>query len=92
MTTDEDGTPAACDRYEIRLRGRLDARWAALLDGMALTHEPDGTTVLRGRVADQAALHGVLARLRDLGLPLISVAQVDPTLPGTAHPDTPTGD
>jgi len=92
MTTDEDGTPAASDRYEIRLRGRLDARWAALLDGMTLTHEPDGTTVLQGRVADQAALHGVLARLRDIGLPLISVAQVDPTLSDTAHPDTPTGD
>lgn len=61
------------DRYEIRLQGRLDERWAAWFDGMAIDLEPGGVTVLRGPVADQAALHGLLARLRDLGLPLISV-------------------
>jgi RimJ/RimL family protein N-acetyltransferase len=61
------------DRYEIRVRGRLDGRWAAWFDDMTLdTSEPE-VTVLRGRVADQAALHGLLARLRDLGLPLVSV-------------------
>ena len=59
--------------YEIRLDGRLDERWAAWFDGMSIDTEPGGVTVLRGRVADQAALHGLLARLRDLGLPLISV-------------------
>ena len=64
-------------RYEIRLQGRLDDRWEAWFDGMTLTHGADGTTVLRGPVADQAALHGVLARLRDLGLPLISVRQME---------------
>ena len=64
-------------RYEIRLRGRLDHRRAAWFDGMTLTHGDDGTTVLRGPVEDQAALHGVLARLRDLGLPLISVRQME---------------
>jgi hypothetical protein len=61
--------------YEIRLEGRLDARWAARFDGLYLTHER-GTTVLTGPVADQAALHGLLNNVRDLGLPLISVTRV----------------
>ena len=64
--------------YEIRLQGHLDGRWAAWFDGLSLRHEGDGTTVLRGPVADQAALHGLLARVRDLGLPLIAVSQVGP--------------
>lgn len=63
--------------YEIRLQGRLDAHWSTWFDGMSLTPGADGTTVLQGPVADQAALHGVLARLRDLGLPLISVRQME---------------
>ena len=61
--------------YEIRLDGRLDPRWATRFDGMTLTYD-DGTTVLEGLVADQAALHGVLQRLRDLGLPLVSLTRV----------------
>jgi hypothetical protein len=65
------------DWYEIRLQGRLDHRWAAWLDGLDLFHADDGTTVLRGQVADQAALHGLLTKLRDLGLPLISLTPVD---------------
>ena len=60
-------------RYEIRIKGHLDARWAAWFDGLALAHGSDGTTVLDGPVADQAALHGLLQKIRDLGLPLISV-------------------
>jgi hypothetical protein len=60
-------------RYEIRLDGRLDPRWAAWFDGLTLTSDSDGTTALRGVVLDQAALHGLLQRLRDVGLPLISV-------------------
>lgn len=67
-TTNEPGW------YEIRLQGHLDERWAAWFDGMTVEPRPDGVTVLRGRVADQAALHGMLARLRDLGVPLLSVA------------------
>ena len=63
--------------YEIRIHGRLDARWTARFDGMSMRDEPDGTTVLRGPVTDQAALHGLISRIRDLGLPLISVAQVE---------------
>jgi hypothetical protein len=64
--------------YEIRLQGHLDARWAAWFDGMTLTREGDGTTHLRGPVADQAALHGLLQRVRDLGLSLLAVRQIDP--------------
>jgi hypothetical protein len=65
-------------RYEIRLTGHLDAHWAAWFDGLAVSHESDGTTVIIGRIADQAALHGVLQRVRDLGLPLVSVARLEP--------------
>jgi len=60
-------------RYEIRLKGRLDSSWAEWLGGMSLTHASDGTTVLVGPVVDQAALHGLLQKLRDLGITLISV-------------------
>jgi hypothetical protein len=63
--------------YEIRLDARLDPRWAASFDGFDLEPGENGSTVLRGRVADQAALHGVLHRVRDIGVPIISVAQVD---------------
>ena len=65
-------------RYEIRLEGHLDARWSAWFDGLALTHDSDGTTVIQGRLVDQAALHGVLQKVRDLGLPLVSVTHVEP--------------
>jgi len=74
-------------RYEIRLTGHLDARWAAWFDGLTVGHESDGTTVLSGPTADQAALHGVIQRVRDLGLPLISVTQVE-----TDRPDPPITD
>jgi len=60
-------------RYEIRIKGHLDTRWAAWFEGMSLTHATDGTTALCGVVADQAELHGLLQKLRDLGVPLISV-------------------
>jgi hypothetical protein len=62
--------------YEIRIEGHLETRWAAWFDGLALTHETDGTTVLHGPVVDQAALHGLLQKVRDLGLPLVSVIDV----------------
>jgi hypothetical protein len=64
--------------YEIRLNGHLEARWTAWFDGLSLTQESDGTTVIRGSVIDQAALHGLLSKVRDLGLPLIAVKQLDP--------------
>lgn len=66
-------------RYEIRLKGHLDDRWADWFDGLTLTRDDDDTTLLRGPVVDQAALHGLLRRVRDLGLPLVSVIQVEPT-------------
>jgi len=65
-------------RYEIRLQGHLDTRWAAWFDGLSLAHQSDGTTAIYGSVVDQAALHGLLSKVRDLGLPLIAVRQVDP--------------
>ncbi len=65
-------------RYELRLKGHLDARWAVRFDGLNFTHERDGTTILSGPVVDQAALHGVLKTVRDLGLPLLSVLHIGP--------------
>ena len=59
--------------YEIRLKGHLEPRWADWFDGLTLTQESDGTTVLSGSVVDQTALHGLLGKVRDLGLPLIAV-------------------
>jgi hypothetical protein len=71
-------------RYEIRLKGHLDTRWAAWFDGLALTRDSDGTTIIHGSVADQAALHGLLQKVRDLGLPLVSVTQVEPDQPNAS--------
>lgn len=76
-------------RYDIRLRGHLDAHWAAWFDGSTVSHESDGTTVISGHIADQAALHGLLQRVRDLGLPLISVTRFDSDQPPPASPDAP---
>jgi hypothetical protein len=69
---DHDGTA----RYEIRIEGHLDDRWAAWFEGLTLTREADGATLLTGSVVDQAALHGLLRQVRDLGMPLISVIRV----------------
>jgi hypothetical protein len=77
MTETTRGRSSDSSRYEIRIGGRLAPRWATWFDGMTLTTAGDGTTVLSGPVADQAALHGVLARIRDLGLPLIAVTRLD---------------
>jgi hypothetical protein len=63
------------DWYRIRIQGHLDQRWSSWFDGLALTRDADGTTVIRGRVTDQAALHGLLTKVRDLGLPLVSVTR-----------------
>jgi hypothetical protein len=73
---DHDGT----QQYEIRVRGHLGARWSAWFDGLSLTNEGDGITVIRGPVVDQAALHGVLHKLRDVGIPLVSLKQLQPDL------------
>ena len=63
-------------QYEIRIQGHLDPRWEAWFDGLIITTEDDGTTTIHGPIADQAALHGLLQKLRDLGLPLISVQPI----------------
>lgn len=63
--------------YELRVEGHLDEHWSGSFDGMALVREDGGTTTLRGLVADQAALHGHLAKVRDLGATLISVEVID---------------
>jgi hypothetical protein len=72
------------ERYEIRVQGHLGTRWAAWFDGLTLTYGSDGTTIIDGPVADQAALHGLLQKIRDLGLPLISVNHATP-----GHPPAP---
>ena len=64
------------DTYRFRVRGHLDPRWSDWFGGLAIHLQQDGTTLLVGPVVDQAALHGVIARIRDLGLPLLSVRRV----------------
>jgi hypothetical protein len=64
--------------YQLRVDGQLDAHWAAWFGDFALTHESDSTTSLRGFVSDQAQLHGLLMKIRDLGVTLISVEVIDP--------------
>ena len=87
MTTSA-GTDRRCSdsqTYEIRLQGNLSSRWADVLDGVALTFEGDGTTRLVAVVADQSALHGLLNRIRDLGIPIISIK----LLPTNSEEETP---
>jgi hypothetical protein len=66
------------ERYEIRIKGHLANRWANWFDGVTITPLPNGTTVIAGPVVDQAALHGLLRKVRDLGVPLLSVTCVRP--------------
>jgi hypothetical protein len=75
------GSHSDAGRYEIRVKGHLHSRWATWFDGLILTNHSDGTTVISGRVLDQAALHGLLQKVRDVGLPLVSVTPVDPDQP-----------
>ena len=69
--------PPAATHYELRVEGHLDQHWSAWFGGLTLTHHDDGTTTLTGSVTDQAELHGLLAKIRDLGATLISVTTVD---------------
>jgi hypothetical protein len=63
--------------YEIKLKGHLSKSWAEWFDDFVFTHETDGTTTLSGEIVDQSALYGLLKKIRDLGLPLISVNQLE---------------
>ena len=63
--------------YELRIQGHLDQHWSAWFGGLDITHNDDGTTTLRGLVNDQSQLHGLLAKVRDLGVTLVSVTPLD---------------
>ena len=96
MSGMSSGHPHDPGGYAIRVQGRLDSRWVAWFDGMTVTPQSDGTTTIHGPVVDQAALHGLLRKLRDVGLPLLSVTQappdqdaVPPTVPGPTTDPTP---
>ncbi len=76
--------------YEIRIKGHLDDKWAARFEGLTISLEDNGDTLLTGPVIDQAALHGLLKKVRDLGMPLVSVSSLEhgpSTTPGTGQAD-----
>ena len=73
--------------YQIRIKGHLNSSWSEWFEGLSMTHEEDGTTVLTGPVADQPALHGLLVKIRDLGLPLVSVNALCFGKVGRVEPD-----
>jgi hypothetical protein len=72
-------TPSHPVIYQIRLKGYLDSQWTDWFEGLTVTREEDGDTLLTGPVVDQAALHGLLKKVRDLGMPLVSVRPVEPS-------------
>ena len=72
--------------YQFRVRGYLDESWATWLSGMNIEQQPDGSTTITGKVKDQAALFGLLSRIRDLGMPLISVNLLESTSLETQQP------
>jgi len=76
--------PQAPAGYRLRVGGHLDDHWSPWFGDLTLTHEDDGTTSLTGAVADQAELHGLLTKIRDLGVTLISVEAIDPAMVETA--------
>jgi len=71
-------TPSQTAIYQIRIKGHLGRQWTDWFEGLTITLEEDGDTLLTGPVIDQAALHGLLKKVRDLGLPLVSVSPVEP--------------
>jgi hypothetical protein len=76
--------PSQPTRYQIRIKGQLDSQWTDWFEGLTITLEDNGDTLLTGHVIDQAALHGLLKKVRDLGMPLISVCTVEPGQEGTS--------
>jgi hypothetical protein len=73
--------------YQIRIKGHLGSQWTDWFEGLTIMLEEDGNTLLTGPVIDQAALHGLLKKVRDLGMPLVSVSPVEPGPPSTLEPD-----
>ncbi|MEO7060212.1 MAG: hypothetical protein ABI083_10850 [Lapillicoccus sp.] len=70
-------TPHPTGSYELRIGGHLDHHWSDWFDGLTLTHDEDGSTTLRGPVTDQAELHSLITKVRDLGVTLLSVRTID---------------
>jgi hypothetical protein len=81
MSTPSTGQHDGSGRYEIRLKGHLEPRWSAWFEGMSVTAEDGGTTVVVGPVVDQAALQGLLRKVHDMGVQLVSVTQLDADAP-----------
>ncbi len=79
-------------RVEIRIKGQIAEHWSAWFEGLTITHSDEGETILSGDVIDQAALYGLLAKLRDLGLPLQSVNSMKTEAPDEEHPPGARGD
>jgi hypothetical protein len=71
-----DGGESIMFVYEIRIQGHLDQRWSAWFDGLTINYESDGSTLLQGPLVDEAALHGVLIKVRDLALPLLAMNRI----------------
>lgn len=78
MGRKRDGRSGPREVYEIRVKGHVDSHWFEWFEGLAVTHTESGDTILSGPIVDQSALHGLLEKVRDLGLPLISVNRVKP--------------
>ncbi len=83
-------TPASAEKhnepgqYQIRLQGHLDDSWVSWFGGLTITLAENGETLLTGPIVDQAALHGLLRKVRDLGMPLLAVSRIEPGLAGTS--------
>jgi hypothetical protein len=73
--------------YQIRIKGHLGPQWTDWFEGLIITQEENGDTLLTGPVVDQAALHGLLKKVRDLGMPLTSVTRVEPDQDNAGEPD-----
>jgi hypothetical protein len=78
MNADQNVTPGQTMVYQIRIKGHLSPQWTGWFEGLTITLEENGTTLLTGSVIDQAALHGLLKKVRDLGMPLLSLNSVGP--------------
>jgi hypothetical protein len=86
------GDPGSSPRYEIRVKGRIAACWSAWFDGLDVVASADGTTVISGPVVDQAALHGLLQKVRDVGIPLLSLTELPDRTAGEPASPNPHGE